>query len=175
MPKCFRSVRILKNERTGAFFAKAVTCGSLGCSYCREQIKDTLTTKILYAVNKYKLKHFFTLTTPMGIDELNEDFETLRKKMDNFKKSNFIAKMRGSLPEREKKYKAKVHEMVEFEIKTMFYIAFIKQEAIALARTQGIMYIYLDNEKNPFYTSKNDFISKCHRRCIIDPGATKRN
>ena len=57
---CFKSVRILKNERTGTFFAKAVTCGSLGCPYCREQIKDTLTTKILYAVNKYNLKHFFT-------------------------------------------------------------------------------------------------------------------
>ena len=166
MSNCFKSVRILKNERTGTFFAKAVTCGSLGCPYCREQIKDTLTTKILYAVNKYNLKHFFTLTTSMGIDELNEDFETLRKKMDNFKKSNFIAKMRGSQSEREEKYKAKVHEMVEFEIKTMFYIAFIKEEAIALARKQGVIYMDLDSGENTFYTSKNDFISKNYNELI---------
>src|SRR5690606_15889703 len=102
----------------------------------------------------------------MGIDELNEDFETLRKKMDNFKKSNFIAKMRGSQSEREEKYKAKVHEMVEFEIKTMFYIAFIKEEAIALARKQGVIYMDLDSDENPFYTSKNDFINKNYNELI---------
>jgi hypothetical protein len=59
MSNCFKSVRILKSESTGKFFAKAVTCGSLACSHCREQIKAMLTTKILYAVNKHSLSHFF--------------------------------------------------------------------------------------------------------------------
>jgi beta-galactosidase GanA len=121
--KCFESVRILKNLKTNKFYAKAVTCNSLQCDYCREQIKATLITKILRAVNLYDLSQFFTLTTDRSYDELTKDFETVRKKMHSMKKSNYIKKARGNtFAEKEAKYCAKIHEMTVYEIKTMFYV-----------------------------------------------------
>ena len=148
MAKCFKSVRILKNTKSNKFFAKAVTCNSLQCDYCREQIKATLTTKILYAVNKHDMDQFFTLTTSKGYDELVQDFAVVRKKMHSMKKSNFVKKARGkTLAEKEKKYTDKVHEMVEYEIRMMFYVAYVTEAAICIARQEKVHYISLRNKE----------------------------
>ncbi|KLU63892.1 ATP-dependent RecD-like DNA helicase [Desulfosporosinus acididurans] len=167
--KCFESVRILKNQVSGKFYAKAVTCGLLVCDHCREQIKATLVTKILRAVNLYDLNQFFTLTTDKSYDDLVADFECLRKKLHSIKKSNYIKKSRGSTyKEREAKYYAKVDQMVCYEIKTMFYVAFLEEEAVSIAKKEGVEYRFLNTVRNKTkYKSKVDFIRQ-HYELIVD-------
>lgn len=167
--KCFESVRILKNQASGKFYAKAVTCGLLDCNHCREQIKATLVTKILRAVNVYDMNQFFTLTTDKTYDNLVADFECLRKKLHGMKKSNYIKKQRGSTyKEREAKYNAKVDQMVSYEIKTMFYIVYLEEEAVAIAKREGIQYRFLNTFRNKTNCkSKDDFI-KQHYETIVN-------
>ena len=147
MNNCFKSVRILRGKKSNKLFYKAVTCGKLTCPHCREQIIEMLKTKILYASDKHNMSNFFTLTTPGDYNSLVKEFDRLRTAMANLQKDRFISKLKGTYPERLEKYNKKIEEIVEFEIKTMFFHRYITEIAINIARKQGIYYVMTNKEE----------------------------
>ncbi len=158
---CYKKTRVLKGRATGKYFAKAVTCGKLTCPLCREQIVATLQTKIMYASHKYGMNQFFTLTTPFGYDELIRNFELLYKKMNNLEKDNFIAKARGKTYEEKLiKYNNKISEIIDFEIKTMFFHRYMLEEIINIARKNGVFYKKLKDKEQYINKNYNELLNR---------------